>query len=72
MADLAEVLHCSECGDPISSTQIAYQRIHGWEQRRKAGGANMIVAREVEDKWACEVCIGKLRRGINPAQERLI
>lgn len=64
---------CHYCGrgvDPYShETRI---RVTGWERPRSAGGTNALELREPTGQYACASCIGRIKHGIDPAQERLV
>jgi hypothetical protein len=49
---------CPLCGQPIDpSNPRVWQRVSGWEQKRKGGGTNAIALRRVEQEWAHPGCI---------------
>lgn len=64
--------YCAFCGLDLVSTRNCFQAVEGWTRPRSAGGANQITARRLRDEYACGDCIGKLRRGIDPGQERIL
>jgi hypothetical protein len=64
---------CVYCGGSIDA-EHDYHAIVGWEKRRSGGGTNAIALRETAkpDRWACEDCINKLKRGVTPEQGSLL
>jgi hypothetical protein len=70
---------CVFCGRSLDPQGIGtHQLVHGWERvisYRASGNVRPrsdIALRERSDKWACDPCIGKLKRGIAPTQGSLI
>jgi len=63
---------CAFCGKPVNPhDSTVYQRVSGWEHRRKGGGTNAIALRKVEQKWAHANCIRRASRGLS-GQESLV
>jgi hypothetical protein len=55
---------CCHCGKPTRiNSQYTFQKVSGWVQMRKQGGANAIALRRPMEVWSCSVCIDKLRLG---------
>lgn len=65
---------CVYCGKLVAPSQ-AHQRIQGWEHRgatdSRRGGSDIIL-RERLDEYACDLCVSRLRAGVNPDQEKLL
>ena len=66
-------VYCNEPVDPLSPR--TWHLIVGWE--RKATGATRksgsdIALRQPRDKYACDACVQRKKRGIAPTQETLI
>jgi hypothetical protein len=60
---------CALCGEQIdTNSRLVFRKVTGWEQKRSQGGANVIHLREEIDVWACDTCINRRKRGIDPAQ----
>jgi hypothetical protein len=66
--------NCGREVDPLSPN--TYRRVAGWERKaiaatRKSGSD--IVGREpLGEDFACDVCIGRIRRGVAPTQEAML
>lgn len=58
---------CALCGDEMDADRPgAYQRVTGWETRRKGGGTNAIKLRKPLHEFAHKTCVeasAKGRRG---------
>lgn len=65
------VLRCAICGAEIASVRIAWRKVVGYERPRKQGGTNAIRLRRPVDEYACEICVTRLRAGVDPAQGTL-
>ena len=64
---------CDECGRVLDVRKHGtFQRVHGWSEQRRQGGANTIALAERERRWLCGVCVDLRRRKIAPSQERLL
>lgn len=64
---------CELCDEPIVADRPGtYQYASGWLPTRAAGGANTIACAEREPRYACSVCIDRLRHGISPTQGSLL
>ena len=66
---------CTYCGSYVD-TSTGYRRIRGWERKavvRPSGarGGSDIFCREQMAEWACDSCVGKLRRGVSPNQAQI-
>lgn len=58
---------CKFCSAPIIEARD-YQRVTGWEKKRKGGGLHGLRGRTETGEWACSGCVEKLARGISPDQ----
>jgi len=63
--------HCMVCGDPMPTTRYALWEIKGYEQDRKAGGTNHVIARERTGRVVGPCCAFKVREG-RVGQETLL
>ena len=68
---------CTYCNLPLNpESRLTYRRVQGWEHRAPANtprkGGSDIVCREPLDEFACDACVGKLRRGLSPDQGALL
>jgi len=64
---------CVFCEQEVRpGSRLVYRRVIGWTRYRKGGGANQITLPEVQDVFACDVCVEKRKRGISPGQASLI
>lgn len=62
---------CVFCGVKVNPSRAGnYRAIVGWERVRSAGGANAVVMREETGAYACAVCIGAKRSGVDPRAQR--
>ena len=68
---------CTYCNLPLNpESRLTCQRQKVWTQRAPAntsrkGGVD-VVYREPLEEWACDACVGKLRRGLSPDQGALL
>jgi len=56
-------LHCMICGEAQPSIRYALYEIRGFEQDRKAGGTNHVIARERTGRIVGACCAFKVREG---------
>lgn len=71
-------MNCALCGKPIDPlSRNSLQKVEGWQQ--KAGirwtgthGGSDIRARKGLQEWAHELCVERVRNGINPNQDSLL
>lgn len=69
---------CTYCGTPLDPTsRYVWRRIQGWEKKStgtagsRRGGSD-ISCRELLEEVACDQCIMRLKRGVNPVQDSLL
>lgn len=62
---------CQLCRRPLTTLTRAYQRVTGWEQKRKAGGTNALRGRRTFHEWAHAECVDRLAAGNSPDQEQM-
>lgn len=67
---------CHYCGSEVHpDNPWTWRRVTGWERKgqgeSRRGGSD-IVLREACDEFACDGCIGRLRRKLAPGQGALI
>lgn len=70
-----ELPACTFCGAPVDTigTKTGWMRgVRGWEERRMGGGANKIILRETEERYAHSMCIRKEQAGIHEHQGQLL
>lgn len=70
---LVACVYCGATMDPL--TEYVWRRTCGWE--RKARGSSRksgsdIVLRQSREKFACDSCVQRLKRGIAPNQGALL
>lgn len=66
---MSATLPCDFCGTAVDITKPHYQRVHGWERGRSAGGTNQITLREVDAAVvACYNCVQKRKDKISQDQ----
>jgi hypothetical protein len=59
---------CTYCKRPVNpEAGQVWRLVFGWG--RKSG--EMVVKRQ-KDRWACDLCISRLRHGVSPHQESLM
>lgn len=64
---------CTFCGDPVNpDDMLVLRRVTGWEQKRRQGGTNALIARQPLEQFACPSCGQKLKRGVDPNQPSLL
>jgi hypothetical protein len=69
----ARCAYCDEPVDPDSPT--TYQLAIGWSRAGRGEhrkGGNDIVARRLRPKWACDVCVNRVKRGVSPHQQAML
>jgi hypothetical protein len=44
----------------------------GYEQPRTQGGQNVVHAKQLYQEWACEECVDRVKRGLDPGQGTLM
>lgn len=57
-------IKCSICGLKVTPRAPNYRKVSGWEQVRKAGGANAITLREEVGEWAHHTCMDAEKLGL--------
>ena len=60
------MMRCAFCRhevDPLEAT--TYQRVSGWERRRKGGGTNTIALRKTQQEWAHGKCVAREAQGLS-------
>lgn len=63
---------CVYCADQLDTSATGvFQLARGWLENRRRGGANTIALAERLPKYACGICIDKLRSGIPVGQQTL-
>lgn len=62
---------CVYCNGEVDPDRD-YQYAIGWVKRRDAGGTNALALRTLREKYACQQCVNRLKRGVSPQQARLI
>jgi hypothetical protein len=65
----ATCVYCSELID--TAADHTFQLAYGWVENRKGGGAHATQLMERKSRYACKLCIDKLRKGISPDQGTL-
>jgi hypothetical protein len=62
------MLHCCDCGDPITDEAEAWFEVLGWEHPRSQGGTNAIAFRARTGTAMCNACMQarKLRKQHGP------
>lgn len=67
---------CVYCGDSVDPAAAStWRRIVGWERKASAESRRSgsdIAARTQTDFWACDPCVQRLKRGLNPTQQELL
>lgn len=63
-----ERIACAFCGNESTDR---YREVICWEQLRKRGGANKMVARKETGRYACESCLFDIRNGVTPPHPKL-
>lgn len=67
---------CFYCGEPVDPTlRSTWRRVAGWERKAQSDtrrSGSDIVLREPRDEYACDDCIRRQKRGINPTQGGLM
>lgn len=66
--------NCAFCGEPVDITASNgwLRGVKGWEEPRKGGGANRIVLREVEPRYAHRRCVFLVQHGVSQDQTKLL
>lgn len=64
-------MRCHICGAEITRQAHAYRRVSGYIRQRGAGGPNQITAPKPTGEVACDDCVDKLKRGLDPGQMAL-
>ena len=70
-------VRCHYCGAEYpADSRLIWRRVTGWERRAhrdstRKGGSDIACRRPLED-YACDPCVGKLRRGLSPDQGELL
>lgn len=72
----ATAVTCAHCGDIYNSeSPQLWRRVIGWERKgsgeSRKGGSD-IALRERCDEYACDFCIGRLKRGLSAQQGSLL
>jgi len=63
---------CPLCGQSIDPTSpYVWQRVEGWERKRKQGGTNAIALRRTRQEWAHPACVTLARDGYS-GQETIL
>jgi hypothetical protein len=57
-------IKCSICDRPVKPKAPNYRKVVGWEQVRKAGGANAITLRSELGVWAHSSCMEAEKLGL--------
>ena len=61
---------CEKEVDPNART--TWQRVIGWERKRKGGGTNAVALRETLQQFMCGECMIQRLEGIDPMQETFV
>jgi hypothetical protein len=49
---------CPFCQQPVDlGNPHNWQRVQGWEQKRRQGGTNALALRETKQEWAHPACV---------------
>jgi hypothetical protein len=68
----ANLTQCYFCQDSLDATANGiFQWVSGWVEQRAQGGSNAIALPKRENRYACNYCIARLRRGIPIGQMHL-
>jgi hypothetical protein len=52
------IFKCSKCDGDIDETQqVLWQRVTGWEKKRKGGGLNRLALRKELYEFCCNTCM---------------
>lgn len=63
---------CAYCAILVDTAAVGtFQLCTGWVENRRKGGGNTVALPTRHLKWACGICIDKLRHGISPDQASL-
>jgi hypothetical protein len=66
---LANRAVCELCGCALDTRAFGiFQWVQGWIEQRRTGGANAIALPERAHRFACAICIDRLRHGIPVGQ----
>jgi hypothetical protein len=66
---------CSICGERLDPRQRNGREVRGWEHlrgRNAGGGLNALVARENTGRYACALCMSRLRDRVSSTQGELL
>jgi hypothetical protein len=65
---------CGNKVDPLSPN--TYRRVAGWERKAIAAsrknGSDIVGREPLGEEFACDVCIGRIRRGVAPMQGAML
>jgi hypothetical protein len=63
---------CSLCGEDVEpGARTTMQKVTGWEKKRRQGGANQIILRELLPEFAHSSCVEERKLGIHHNQALL-
>ncbi|KKL88663.1 hypothetical protein LCGC14_1922440 [marine sediment metagenome] len=63
------IILCAFCDEPVvPNDRFTLQKVTGWEKKRRQGGANQIILREILPEYAHNVCVDDRRRGVVQGQ----
>ena len=66
-------VYCYFCGEPLNpQSPTIWHRVQGWDRKGAAGGSDIALRERIPGgPFACNVCIGRQKAGINPGQTSL-
>ncbi len=60
---------CTFCEEPVVPNGAqTLQKVTGWEKKRRQGGANQIILREILPEYAHAMCADDRKRGVHQDQ----
>jgi hypothetical protein len=63
---------CTYCERPVNpQARETWHRVIGWERPGRKGGSD-IACRQPQARYACDMCVRRMQRGVSPAQGSLL